>query len=173
MHETGQHVQKNYPTALKWYRKAANHGDPDAQVNTEQQRPTFISQDVSRSFGIFLSQVSVGRLYQEGLGVRTSPFWACRYYKRAALQGHPLGQFYLGLMYEAGQVRRACQNMLQCHCNMHLFSIHSSKISLCFPGRGAKRRKSGRVVSPQRTARSPACPVQPRLHVRPRPRRSA
>jgi TPR repeat protein len=32
MHETGQHVEKNYGTALKWYRKAANHGDPDAQV---------------------------------------------------------------------------------------------------------------------------------------------
>ena len=36
MHETGQHVEKSYPTALKWYRKAANHGDPDAQVHKQQ-----------------------------------------------------------------------------------------------------------------------------------------
>ncbi len=63
---------------MKWYRKAAEQGDPEAQFN-------------------------LGVMYYEGEGMPQSDVKAARWYRKAAEQGHAIAQFRLGYMYFYGR----------------------------------------------------------------------
>lgn len=70
--------QKNYKEAVMWYRKAAEQGHAQAQVN-------------------------LGTLYSKGLGVRRDYTEAVKWYREAAEQEHAQAQSNLGVMYSEGQ----------------------------------------------------------------------
>jgi len=70
-------TEPNYKEAIKWYRKAANTGHPDAQF-------------------------SLGYCYLNGLGVATDEDVACKWLKKAAEQKHPEAVYNLGTCFEQG-----------------------------------------------------------------------
>jgi tetratricopeptide (TPR) repeat protein len=70
--------QKNYKEAVRRYRKAAEQGHAQAQVN-------------------------LGALYSKGLGVGQDYTEAVKWYRKAAEQEHAQAQNNLGVMYSEGQ----------------------------------------------------------------------
>jgi TPR repeat protein len=73
---TGHEVQQSYPNALRWYRKAAEQGEPWAQFYC-------------------------GLMYHHQPGVDYAE--ALKWWRKAAVQGHVFAQQDLGTMYEGGQ----------------------------------------------------------------------
>ncbi|OUS36860.1 hypothetical protein A9R00_11340 [Oleispira antarctica] len=71
-------VDKNYKIAFKWFKKAADLGDSDAQFN-------------------------LGVIYTSGKGVQQDYKEALYWYKKSADQGHVDAQFNLGIKYEFGE----------------------------------------------------------------------
>jgi uncharacterized protein len=63
---------------LKWYRKAADQGNANAQFN-------------------------LGKMYDDGDGVPQDHAEALKWYLKAADQGNASAQFNLGKMYDNGQ----------------------------------------------------------------------
>jgi uncharacterized protein len=56
------------------------------------------------------AQFLMGMMYDAGKGVPQNPSTAAAWYRKAALQGHPIAQLYLGIMYYSGQgVRKDTQ----------------------------------------------------------------
>jgi len=74
MYEGGQGVAKDYSEALKWYQKAADQGDANAQTN-------------------------LGLMYEYGCGVDKSESKAKKWYQKAANQGLARAQYNLGDLY--------------------------------------------------------------------------
>lgn len=70
--------QGNHAKAFEWYTKAAHQGDADAQYN-------------------------LGRMYDNGHGVRQDDQKAFEWYTKAANQGHADAQYTLGVMYDYGR----------------------------------------------------------------------
>jgi TPR repeat protein len=62
-YENGKGVPANFEEAAKWYRKAAEQGEADAQF-------------------------ALGRCYEEGKGVLADYEEAMKWYRKAADQGH-------------------------------------------------------------------------------------
>jgi TPR repeat protein len=69
--------QKDYVEAAKWFRKAAEQGEAEAQYY-------------------------LGRLYEKGQGVTEDNQQAVQWYRKAAEQGHAQAQLQLGGMYQRG-----------------------------------------------------------------------
>ena len=78
MYELGIGVKKNAPEAIKWYRKAAEKGDAQAQC-------------------------ALGQSYMEGEGVAQNKVTAFKWYRKAAEQGLARGQMFLGYRYYHGK----------------------------------------------------------------------
>ena len=78
MYYEGKNLPRNPVLAARWYRKAADHGHPQAQVN-------------------------LGVMYNEGEGVPANNAEALNLFTQAAEQGHPQGQTALGMMLALGQ----------------------------------------------------------------------
>jgi len=70
--------QKDYAQALNWYRKAADHGNSDAQAK-------------------------IGDFYWYGRGVGQDYFQAMDWYRKAAGQGNAYAEYSLGYLFEFGQ----------------------------------------------------------------------
>jgi TPR repeat protein len=77
MYANGNGVPENDAEAIKWYRKAADQGDADAQYN-------------------------LGNWYANGRGVPENDVEAVKWYRKAADQGHAKAQSNLGVMYYGG-----------------------------------------------------------------------
>ena len=73
MYDTGDGVPRNEAAAVEWYRRAADQGNPDAQVN-------------------------LGLMYLNGTGVAKNESAALHCFRMAAEQGHPKAQFNLGAL---------------------------------------------------------------------------
>ena len=63
MYDYGRGVAKDYAEAVRWYRKAAEQGNANAQYN-------------------------LGLMYEEGLGVAKDGAEAMRWFRKAAEQGY-------------------------------------------------------------------------------------
>lgn len=93
----------NYSAAAKWYQKAADQDDADAQYH-------------------------LGALYLIGLGVAQDNKQAFKWYKEAAIQNHPQAQHQVGAAYIAGigvqedskkgiyWMNKACANQVKKAC---------------------------------------------------------
>jgi TPR repeat protein len=75
LYHEGEVVLQDYAQAAVWYRKAAEQGDPDAQV-------------------------ALGSLYDTGLDVPPDHAQAASWYRKAAEQGDAKGQCELGTAYQ-------------------------------------------------------------------------
>ncbi len=74
----GEHVQRDYAEAFKWYHKAADQGH-------------------------VISQYRLGVMYDNGEGVPKDNDKAITWYRKAAEQGHVSGQYKLGNKYARGK----------------------------------------------------------------------
>ena len=77
MYDKGQGVEQDSKKAFKWFRKAADQGDAEAQYN-------------------------IGNIYSTGLGVEQDLKETFKWYQKAADQGHATAQFNVGVMYDNG-----------------------------------------------------------------------
>lgn len=78
MYERGDGVACDYAEAARWARKAAEHGNADAQL-------------------------TLGHAYRWGQGVPQSYTEAARWYRKAAEQGEMVGRYYLADAYRRGE----------------------------------------------------------------------
>src|SRR5207237_9146971 len=77
VYESGKSVPQEYAQAVRWYRAAADGGDPRAMSN-------------------------LGWMYSRGKGVRQDYTQALRWYQSAAEKGLAEAQYNLGAMYKEG-----------------------------------------------------------------------
>ena len=78
MYDKGKGVPQSDKEAVKWCRKAAEHGHAKAQSN-------------------------LGITYADGRGLPQSDKEAVKWYQKAAEQGHAGAQYNLGYMYDKGR----------------------------------------------------------------------
>ena len=107
------YLMKDYPTAVKWYRKAADAGDADGQTSLGllYEHGWGVTLDYAAAVkwyrkaadqGNVLGQANLGAMYEYGKGVTQDSAAAASWYRKAADQGDADEQAYLGLMYEHG-----------------------------------------------------------------------
>lgn len=111
---TGPPQFRDPQEAMRWYRKAADQGYAPAQVGIGDlfAKGAGVRQDHHRAQEWYntaarLSKNAdayfrVGEGYFRGLGVPQDYGAALQYYSVAAAQGHPVAQYLIGSMYEAG-----------------------------------------------------------------------
>lgn len=114
----GRGVPKDYTEAIKWYRKAADHGHAMAQnsVGVCYERALGISQDYKEAAkwyrkaaeqGDAYAQNNLGACYINGRGVLKDYAEAVKWYRLAADQGNELAKTNLGLLNEKGGLDNA------------------------------------------------------------------
>jgi TPR repeat protein len=87
----GLGVDRDYRSALAWYRKAAEQGNGEAQAN-------------------------LGHMVEKGLGVEPDVQRALAWYKKSAAQGNALGQILLGDLYLTGSgVDQSSRKAIACY----------------------------------------------------------
>jgi TPR repeat protein len=105
---------KDGPTAVSWYRKAADQGYPIAQLRiggmylTGQVQPKDYTEALrwlrkAADQGNAAAQSFVGLLYVNGDGVRQDYAEAMSWFQKAADQGSAMAEFNIGLMYGNGE----------------------------------------------------------------------
>lgn len=116
MYQAGEELPKNDTNALKWYRKAADGGAPDAAVRVasillaegrnpsqaeylEARKRCQDAADLRYSPGIYGMAV----IYRRGLGVAKDPTEAAKWLTRAADLEHPKAVLQLGEAYWKGE----------------------------------------------------------------------
>lgn len=111
----GKGVEKNRVEARKWWRKAAEQGYAFAQVELGWDA------DLSKRYGgledykeaakwLLMAamqgdengQADIGRMYEEGRGVKQDCFEAVKWYRKAASHGNHQGYIGLGRLYHKG-----------------------------------------------------------------------
>ena len=106
--------QKNYVDALKWYRKAAEQGQRDAQYNLGimYDQGWGVTKDEIEAVKWFMkaatqghagAQYNLGCAYRDGKGVRQNFVEANKWYLKAAEQGHAEAQNSIGISYLRGR----------------------------------------------------------------------
>ena len=114
MYGNGRGVPQSDKEAVKWYRKAAEQGDADAQSNLDfmydnvQGVPQSDKEAVkwyrkAAEQGKAGAQCNLGFMFKYGRGVPQSNIEASKWYRKAAEQGDVIAQSNLGLMYENGR----------------------------------------------------------------------
>ena len=98
MYKNGWGVPQNYAWAVKWYQKAAEQGQVNAQYN-------------------------LGFMYNNGVGMPQDYAKAKKWYRKAAEQGEAISQFNLGFMYHQGH--GAPQDYIQAHMWYNLSAAQS------------------------------------------------
>jgi len=106
--------EKDYQTAITWYRKAAEQGYARAQVSLGVMYD--IGLGVKKDYvqavawyrkaaeqGYAAAQYNLGVMYDHGLGVKKDYVQAVTWYRKAAEQGYANAQYSLAFMYDNGQ----------------------------------------------------------------------
>ena len=113
MYGKGHGVPQDDAEAVKWYRMAAEQGDPDAQYNlgVRYGEGRGVPQDDTEAVKWYRmaaeqgdpdAQYNLGVRYGEGRGVPQDDTEAVKWYRMAAEQGHIWAQYDLGVMYGQG-----------------------------------------------------------------------
>ena len=99
MYAEGRGVERDSTEAVKWYRRAAGHGD-------------------------LATQLLLGDLYREGRGVQEDQEEAARWYRRAAEQGLSVAQVQLSALYWIG--KGVPRDYAAAHMWMDIAAVHAS-----------------------------------------------
>ena len=105
---TGYDVKQDSQEALKWFRKAADKGNSDAQksIGMIYERGEGVTQDYAEAMkwyqkaadkGNKHAQYQIGVMYEKGKGVTKDPAEAMKWYQKAADQGEPWAAYYIKL----------------------------------------------------------------------------
>ena len=108
----------NMPQAVIWYRKVADQGDADAQIELGRiyEKGIGVAQDTAEAakwyrraadLGDADGQTQLGVLHRNGQGVKPDDAEALKWFAKAAAQGHAEAQFQLGVMHFGGLVELA------------------------------------------------------------------
>jgi TPR repeat protein len=119
-------VPQDYEEAVRWFRKAAEQGDRDAQTN-------------------------LGSLYLLGDRLPQDYSEALKWLRAAADQGHPLAQTKLGIMYEDG--KGVPQDRVQAYMWFSLAAAQGSELDSAFLTELTKEMTPTQIVEAQRLAR--------------------
>lgn len=114
------YVPQNYTEAVKWYRKAAEQGHADAQLDLSYcyYNGCGVPQDYDEALkwnrnaaeqGIANAQYNMGILYLEGHGVPQNTNMAIEWFQKAAEQGHAYAQYNLGNQYFGVDIEKAVE----------------------------------------------------------------
>ena len=114
MYENGKEVSQDYAEAAKWYRKAAEQGNSDAQfkLGVMYDNGKGVPQDYVEAAkwyrkaaeqGVIAAQYNLGLMYSNGQGLPQDDAEADKWYRKAAEQGSPEAQYNLGVRYEDGK----------------------------------------------------------------------
>ena len=106
--------RKDYAEAARWYRKAADQGNADAQsdIGVLYQNGWGVARDYAEAMrwyrkaadqGTAFAQNKIGFQYQMGQGVAQDYSEAIRWYRKAADQGDAVAQNNIGCLYTNGQ----------------------------------------------------------------------
>jgi TPR repeat protein len=106
-------ARKDYAEAMRWYREAADQGDPDAQtqMGVFYHNGLGVPRDYAEAMrwyrkaadqGFALAQRNIAILYRYGYGVAQDYAEAMRWNKKAAAQGDALAQNEIGVLYWNG-----------------------------------------------------------------------
>ena len=106
-------LEQNDAKAAEWFRKSADQGNADAQVNLGvlYENGDGVQQDYSKAAGWFMKsadqgnadvEVNLGLMYYYGDGVPKNFMKAVDLFSKAAEQNDAYGKFYLGLTYVTG-----------------------------------------------------------------------
>ncbi|KXB91570.1 tetratricopeptide repeat protein [Megasphaera hutchinsoni] len=96
-------------TAIKWYQKAADQGDPDARNRMDELQKKQKEQKAIEGYkkkaeqGDAEAQNYLGGCYRNGKGVEKDDVKAVEWYQKAADQGYAAAQYQLGVCYEEGK----------------------------------------------------------------------
>ncbi len=107
-------IRLGYTEAVKWYRKAAEQGDADAQYQLGKcyDYGRGVTQDFTEAVkwyrkaaeqGDADAQYQLGKCYDYGRGVTQDFTEAVKWYRKAAEQGHAVAQHNLGYCYDEGE----------------------------------------------------------------------
>lgn len=110
----GMGVKQNLPEAVKWFRKAANLGNAEAQFNlgVMYANGQSVKQDYAEAekwyrkaaaLGNTAAQFNLGNMYAFGRGVKQDYSEVVQWYRKAAAQGDADAQCNLSVMYANGQ----------------------------------------------------------------------
>ena len=118
MRYNGKGIAQNYTEAFKWYQKAAEQGDADAQCNLGRcyEYGNGIDQNYTEAVkwykkaaeqGYARAQCNLGYCYYHEKGITKNYTEAVKWYQKAAKQGYARAQNNLGLCYELGNSRES------------------------------------------------------------------
>jgi len=111
MYEQGLGTGLDLSKSLEWFRKAAQRGDAEAQGHLGYlalggKTPDYVGArrwlEKSAAQEHLDAFVQLGRLYEEGWGVKRDAARAADWYQRAAVQAVPEAQYRLGTLYARG-----------------------------------------------------------------------
>jgi TPR repeat protein len=118
-------VPQDHQEAIRWFRKAAEQGDRDAQTN-------------------------LGSLYLLGDSLPQDYTEALKWLRAAAEQDHPLAQTKLGIMYEKGD--GVPQDLVQARMWLSLAAVQGSELADAFRNELTKRMTPAQIAEAQRLA---------------------
>ena len=158
----GRGVQKDYKTAAKWYRLAAELGLAKAQNNlggmcseglgVNQDYKTAVKwYALAAEQGLANAQYNLGRMYSLGQGVNQDDKQAAEWVTRAAEQGHAEAQLVLGGMYFEGQ--GISQDYVTAHMWVNMASMNGDKIAPELQGLIAKEMTPAQIHAAQKRAK--------------------
>jgi TPR repeat protein len=112
-YQFGKGVPKDLAQSVYWYRKAADHGDPNAQVQLGyfyfkgigvERDPIEAAKWFARAVGTGspTAKLDLAVLYLRGTGVPRDPELALTFLNDLALKGDARAEAYLGIMYQNG-----------------------------------------------------------------------
>jgi tetratricopeptide (TPR) repeat protein len=110
MYEQGQGVKKDDNIALSWYNKAARLGDADMQYRAGVKY--YDAGDYKQAVELFFdaakggqrdAQINLGKMHEQGRGVKKDVATAFKWYYEAAKRGDKDAHYALGRMYEHGR----------------------------------------------------------------------
>jgi TPR repeat protein len=107
-------LKPNNVEAIKWYKKAINHGDLDAMwiLARMYENGEGVDQDNKKAFNLLSdcaqqSNIScmghLGRMYHDGIGTETDYKKAFEWWLKTALKGNADAQFRIGYFYDIGK----------------------------------------------------------------------
>jgi TPR repeat protein len=115
MYETGAELPKDSSEALKWYRKAADSGDPQAAVKAtslllvsgrdltqEEYAEAHRRCEAAANRDFSPGAYCLALIYKRGIGATKDPTESAKWLGRAAELGHPRAALELGEAYRKG-----------------------------------------------------------------------
>jgi TPR repeat protein len=146
----------------KWFRKAAEQGDADAQgwLGFMYDMGEGVQKDSTEAAkwyrkaaeqGHAHSQFSLGEMYDGGRGVTQDYAEAAKWYRKAADQGDLWAQFNLGLMYQQGD--GVPQDYVLAHMWFNLAAARNSDMARLNRDKLADKMTPAQIAEAQRLAR--------------------